>query len=92
MKRPAWDDRALDELDSIAGHIARDNPYAARRVVEYIRNAARSLETSPELGRAIPEEGVREFILTRYPYLLVYENLDDEVRVLAVFHHSQQRR
>ncbi len=35
---------------------------------------------------------MREFILTRYPYTLVYENLDDEVRVLAVFHHRQQRR
>jgi addiction module RelE/StbE family toxin len=92
VKRLAWDDRALDELDFIADYIARDNPRAARRVVEYIRNAATLLESSPELGRAIAEEGVREFILTRYPYILVYENLETEVRVLAVFHHSQQRR
>ena len=41
---------------------------------------------------ACPEPGVREFILTRYPYVLVYEILDEEVRILAVFHHRQQRR
>lgn len=66
MKRLVWDGRALDELDSIADYIARDSPRAAHRVVAYIRNAATLLETSPELGRAIPEEGVREFVLTRY--------------------------
>ena len=91
MKRLVWDGRALDDLDSIAAYIAGDSPRAAARVVAYIKNAALSLETSPELGLASPERGVREFILTRYPYILVYEIADDEVRILAVFHHRQLR-
>jgi plasmid stabilization system protein ParE len=60
-------------------------------VIEYIRTAALSLETSPELGRAV-EDGMREFVLTRYRYVLVYEVESDAVRVLAVFHHAQKRR
>jgi len=92
VTRVVWDDRALDDLDAIANYIAADSPRAAIRVVEYIRKAALSLETSPELGVASPELGLREFILTRFPYILVYEIVDDEVRILAVFHHRQRRR
>lgn len=92
MMRLVWDDRALDDLTAIAEYIAADSPRAAHRVVDYVRSAARLLETSPELGMPSPESGLREFILTRYPYLLVYEMIDNEVRILAVFHHRQMRR
>ena len=92
MKWLAWDDRALDELDAIGAYIAADNPYAAVRVVEYIRHAARSLETSPELGKATSKPDIREFVLTRFPYILAYEITENEVRVLAIFHHRQDRR
>lgn len=92
MNRLQWDDRALADLDSIADYIAADKPRAAAKVIAYIRNAALSLETSPELGRASPEPGVRELILARYPYILAYEIIESEVRILAVFHHAQQRR
>ncbi len=92
MKRLVWDDRALGDLDAISSYIAADSPRSAVRVVEYIRKAALSLEISPELGLACPEPGLREFILTRYPYILVYEIVADEVRILALFHHRQQRR
>jgi plasmid stabilization system protein ParE len=92
VKRLAWDDRALDDLDAIANYIAADSPRSAIRVVEYIRTAALSLETSPELGLACPEPGLREFILTRDPRILAYEIVGEEVRILAVFHHRQQRR
>jgi len=91
VKTLAWDDRALDDLDAIGDYIAANNPAAAVRVIEYVRRAARSLETSPSLGKATSKTGVREFVLTRYPYLLVYELAGDEVRILAVFHHRQRR-
>jgi toxin ParE1/3/4 len=92
VKSLAWDDRALDDLTAIGEYIARDSSRAAARVVAYIRERALLLEASPELGVASPEPGLREFILTRYPYVLIYEIVGDEIRVLAVFHQSQNRR
>jgi toxin ParE1/3/4 len=90
--RVVWDDEALDDLDSIGAFIANDNPRAARRVVERIRERSQLLETSPRLGKPIVERpGARELILSRYPYVLVYEIEDDEVHILAVFHQSQDR-
>ncbi len=89
--RLVWDGRALDDLEAIADYIARDNPRAAARVVDYIRNAAVRRRALPRLGPETSEPGLREFVLTRYPYILVYEPLDEEVRILAVFHHQQLR-
>ncbi len=88
----AWDGRALDDLEAIADYIAQDNPRAAARVVDYIRDAAARLQVLPQLGPETPEPGVREFVLTRYPYILVYEPAEGEIRILAVFHHRQARR
>jgi len=89
----AWDDEALDDLDSIGAVIAQDSPRAPQRVVERLRNLCRLLETSPRLGKRIAKRpGALELILKRYPYVLVYEIGDGEVQhILAVFHQSQKR-
>lgn len=91
MKVVVWHRRATEDLNAIAAHIAKDSPRSAQRVAAYITNAALLLETSPELGRAV-DDGTRELVLTRYRYVLVYEIVGDDVRILAVFHHHQQRR
>lgn len=90
MKRVLWDARAVEELSAIAGYIAKDSPQSAQRVVRYIRDRAQLLETSPELGRAV-DGAFFELVLSRYPYILVYEIAGEEVRILAIFHHRQQR-
>jgi toxin ParE1/3/4 len=92
MKPLVWEEGAADDLESIGDWIARDSPRAALRVVESIVRSAQLLSTFPELGRAVDGTDVREFVLTRYPYILVYENASDAVRIRAVFHHRQQRR
>ena len=38
------------------------------------------LETLPE------EESVRRFVLSRFPYAIIYELTDDEINILAVAH------
>ncbi len=80
-----WDEDALSDLETIGAFIAQDSPSAARRV-------ARLLETSPHLGRpAMGREGVRELTISRYPYVLVYEIANEELRILAVVHQAQNR-
>lgn len=87
-----WDDEALSDLESIGAYIENDSPAAARRVVERIQRIAILLETSPRLGRpAIGRPGMHEINVSRYPYGLVYELSEDEVRILSVFHQAQDR-
>jgi len=87
----AWDDRALTDLEAIGEYIARDNRAAAKRVVEYIVKTAHALQSMPFLGVEVDAD-LREFVLTRFPYVLSYEVTDDEVRILAIFHQNQNRR
>lgn len=67
-----WTARAKKDLLEIGAYIARDNPAAARRWIERLRERARAAAEAPRTGRVVPElgrEGVRE----------------DAVHVLTVF-------
>lgn len=87
-----WDEAALDDLESIGAFIANDSPRTARRLVEFLRDKAQALAHFPHLGIADDNaEHTRTLILPRYPYVLVYQVLNDEIRILAVFHQSQNR-
>ncbi|MBC7768345.1 MAG: type II toxin-antitoxin system RelE/ParE family toxin [Phycisphaerales bacterium] len=89
--RVVWGRRAATDVDAIVEFIAQDSKPAAKRVALYIRRSARLLQSSPWLGRATQSDETRELILSRYPYVLVYEIGAGEVRILAVFHQSQNR-
>src|SRR5436309_15196962 len=55
--------------------------------VQGIRNDPQAfalLETLPE------EQNVRRFLLTRFPYAIIYEIVSNEIRILAVA-HTQRR-
>ena len=88
--RVVWGRRAANDVDAIAKFIAKDSKRAANKVVRYIRKSAALLQDSPHLGRA-SLEGKRELILSRYPYILAYRIENHEVRILAVYHQSQNR-
>jgi toxin ParE1/3/4 len=49
------------------------------------------LKSFPRRGRATDRVDIRELVLTRYPYTIIYEIADAEVRILAVFHQAQNR-
>jgi toxin ParE1/3/4 len=89
-RRVVWGRRAAADIDAIAEYIARDSKTAAKRVAQHIRKCARLLQRSPYLGIATYDDK-RELIVSRYLYVLVYRVDQDEVRVLAVFHQSQNR-
>jgi toxin ParE1/3/4 len=89
--RVVWGRRASGDVDAIADFIAQDSKSASRRVAEYIRRAGNSLSTFAHRGRPTHRLGVRELVLSRYPYVIVYELVEREVRILGVLHQSRDR-
>ena len=84
--RLRWTARARKDLLEIAGYIARDDPAAARRWVERLRDRARRAAELPMSGRVVPEIGrpdIREVFVRNYR--IVYRVLEVEVHVLTVF-------
>lgn len=88
-----FDDRALSDLEGIFDWIAKDNPMAAKAVVERIFRSVEHLARFPQMGHAGRDEGAFEWVVPRLPYIVVYEiHRDiDEVIVVGVMHGARDR-
>lgn len=86
-----FDDLALADLEGIYHWIAQDSSRAAKAVVDRIFASTELLASFPYIGRAGRDEGTREWVVPRLPYIVVYEvdNERGEVTVVAVFHGAQ---
>jgi addiction module RelE/StbE family toxin len=84
--------RALGHLKQIHAHIAKDNPAAAKRVVERIQEVTSRLSFMPLSGRPGVVKGTRLVVIPGLPYIVVYRIRARNVEILAVLHTARQRR
>ena len=76
--------RARTDIAYIYQYIASHNTSAATAVVRQIRSTSQLLARYPGLGRETNIPGVRVFPTARYPYLIYYRVLADEVVIIHV--------
>lgn len=85
-----WAQSAFEDLESIAGYIARDSEAYATAVVRELVRAASSLSAFAERGRQVPEYAdptLREIFV--HQYRLVYRVSADTVKILGVIHGAR---
>jgi toxin ParE1/3/4 len=88
-----WTETAENDLLSIIGYIARDNPRQAYDTFKEIRKRASRLTAFPDRGRTVPElqdQGItlyRELIVA--PWRIMYRVSENSVYVLAVLDSRQ---
>jgi plasmid stabilization system protein ParE len=89
-----WSARAVQQLYDIGDFIALDDPTAARRWIDRLRERARKAAAMPAAGRRVPEldrEDIREVMLRTYR--IVYRVDAGAIVVVAVFEgHFPLRR
>lgn len=85
-----WTRAARDDLIQIQDYIAQDNPYAALRVVDTIRERTGKLAEHPRSGRLGRVDGTRELVISDTPYLVAYRIQGEWVDLLAVLHGSRR--
>ena len=81
-----WTPRALQDLKSIAAHIASDSPLGARGFAAKLKSSAEALTRFPRRGRMMPEldrGDVREIIEGNYR--IVYRIRYGAVDILTIF-------
>ncbi len=79
----------LRDLDAIEKYIARENPVAAKRVLDSIAHQIDKLHSIPYLGRPGDVSGTRILVVPRLPYVVIYEVAMNEVIVLGVMHGAR---
>jgi addiction module RelE/StbE family toxin len=85
-----WTETAKQDLQAIRRYIATDNPTAAKRWTNRLRERARNALHSPLAGRKVPEfsrDDIRE--LSEGNYRIVYQVFEDRLVVLTVFEGHQ---
>ncbi len=85
-----WSQLALERAAEIAEYIALDNPLAAREWVDEVFEKVKLLETSPAIGRVVPEvkrDDIRELLFVNYRIL--YRIGTDSISVLTIRHGKQ---
>jgi addiction module RelE/StbE family toxin len=83
---------ALDDLEDIILHIARNNKTAAMKMHDKVVAAAYRLETFPKLGITVPDDKMRDRgfrMLIIEKYILFYKIYDDKINILQLVHGSR---
>ncbi len=84
--RVRWLRKAISNLDAEAEYIAKDNAVAAAEMFTYVKAKVDALGDFPATGRPGRVPNTRELVIDRYPILVPYRVVGDELQVLRVFH------
>ncbi len=87
--RLVWTRLANADRQKIREYIAQDNPAAALALDELFSEKTKRLVDHPNLGRPGRVAGTRELV-AHQNYILIYDTVDDQVRLLRVLHASRQ--
>lgn len=85
-----YTESAKIDLHGIRSHIAQDNPLAARKVIQSIRDQVNILSGQTGIGRPGRIDSTRELVIQGLPYIVCYAVTDEVITVLRVLHGRQQ--
>jgi addiction module RelE/StbE family toxin len=88
--RLEWTLKAVGDLQEAGEYKAEDNPQAARKMAERVRDAVENLIEQPNIGRPGRVPGTRELVVSGTPFIMVYWVRGAAVQVLRVLHHSRK--
>ena len=93
MTKPLrFDDEAVEEMDAAAEWYEARREDLGLEFVAEVRQALIAIANAPHTWPQVAgeEPRVRRVLLRRFPYAIVYIQLDAEIRILAVAHTSRE--
>ncbi|NOX92280.1 MAG: type II toxin-antitoxin system RelE/ParE family toxin [Gammaproteobacteria bacterium] len=86
-----WLRKALKNLNQEAEYIARDDPQAARLMVQRIQYTVSLLIHNPALGHPGRLPGTHELVIPNTHYIVPYRVRSRQIEILRVFHTSRKQ-
>jgi len=88
--RIIWSPLAIDKVSEIADYIAKDKSSAAEKWINTMFSKVEQLESSPEIGRIVPEINNNQFRELIYGnYRIIYRVEKKQISILTVRHGKQ---
>lgn len=92
MYKATWRNPALDDLAHIVDYTEIEWGEAqAAKLIATFEQATRVLSESPELGRNVRRKNVYVFVLSKVPFVILYDFNGQEVFINQVIHTSKRR-
>lgn len=87
-----WGDGAQADFEAAIEYLRAQSPMGATRMGERILEAVGLLERFPELAPPSKHRGLRQLVVPRTPYLVIYRIKAGQIEIRAVVHAKQRRR
>ena len=88
--RIRYSPRAFADREEIFAYLQERSPQAARDIKSFIATRIKNLGDNPRRSRRIKGLDVRAHWLGRYPYIVYYRVVDDELHVLHIRHVARR--
>jgi len=88
--RLEWTFKAIGDLRQAGEYIPTDNPEAATRMAERVKEAVEYLQDHPNMGRPGRLANTRELVVSGTPFIVVYWVRAAAVQILRVLHHARR--
>lgn len=86
-----FSESSLEDLRSIREYICANNEESAKKVVAHILEQVETiLIHNPAIGRAGRILRTREFVVSKYPYIVPYQVRENTIYILRVLHTSRK--
>lgn len=86
-----WEPRAQRDLKAILDYISKEGPSGAARVHGQILHSVSFLADWPDLGRRGRRRNLRELVIPRTPYVVIYRRSAKLVSIVRVIHGKRLR-
>jgi toxin ParE1/3/4 len=90
MKPIVFHPEAILELDDAVAYYAERSVKAARGFEEAIEAGVHAIARQPKAHAFLRDTGKRALRLARYPYLIIFEELEDRIWIDAVAHSKRR--
>ena len=86
-----FSESSLEDLRSIREYICANNEESAKKVVAHILEQVETiLVHNPAIGRAGRILRTREFVVSKYPYIVPYQVRENTIYILRILHTSRK--
>ncbi|MCC2625646.1 MAG: Addiction module toxin, RelE/StbE [Burkholderiales bacterium] len=85
-----WTERALSNLETELDYYGEINPALARELSIVITESIKNISTMPGIGRPGKKVSTREFVISRFPYIIAYRVRSEVLEILAIIHQNRK--
>ncbi|HET6572157.1 MAG TPA: type II toxin-antitoxin system RelE/ParE family toxin [Fimbriiglobus sp.] len=85
-----FDPDADAEFDQAVAHYEAARPGLGAEFRKAVEDAIATLQAAPQIAAVYPGVRCRQYIMTAFPYSIVYADRTDLIYVLAVAHHRRR--